>query len=156
MRVSSPTRQPYRLTKQCTATFLPIRTSGAIQMKLAGSVRSCVGAPIGAGSVGKNDAAPLGPNAPGRRLQKPDHAQPHRPVAERGLPLPDALGEVGDHPLQRLSRLDVRAPDVAGAIADHELAPILEALAQLDAPVVDFDRLGGVELVEDQALARPR
>ena len=31
-----------------------------------------------------------------------------------------------------------------------------EALAQLDAPVVDFDRLGGVELVEDQALARPR
>src|SRR4051812_38493167 len=99
-------------------------------------------------SVGKDDAAPLGPEAAVRRVEEPGHPQAHPAVAERRLALPDALGEMSDHRLERLARLDVGAPDIAGAVADEELAPALGPLAEFDAAVVDLDRLGGVQLVE--------
>src|SRR6266700_704260 len=107
MRVSSPTRQPYRFTKQWTATFRPRRTSGAMRAKLAGSARSCVGSAIGVAPVTQDHPAALGPDAAGGGLQHADHAQPQLPVADRRLAAEDALGEVGDHRLQRLAGLDV-------------------------------------------------
>src|SRR3954454_8817705 len=122
-------------------TLLPRRTSGLIRMPFAGSVRSCVGDPIGVGSIGEDDAAALRPDAPGRGLELADHAQAQFPVAERRLAVADALGEMADHPLEGLARLDVRASDVAGAIADQEPVPFLGRLSQLDPPVVDLDRL---------------
>src|SRR5205823_9862101 len=108
MRLSSPTRQPYRFTKQWTATFRPSRTSGAMRTKLAGSDRSCVGSAIGVTPVTEDHPTALGPDAAGGSLQHPDDAQPQLPVAQRRLPLQDALGEVPGHRLKRLARLDVR------------------------------------------------
>src|SRR5262249_8974244 len=88
-----------------------------------------------------------------RRLQQPHHPQPQPPVAQRRLGGADALGEVGGHAAQRLGRLDVRAPDVAATVADQQPVPAAGPV-HLDAAVVELDRLGGVQLVEDQALAR--
>src|SRR5262245_60352132 len=150
MRVSSPIRQPYRFTKQWTATFRPSCTSGAMRTKLAGSARSCVGSAMGRTPVTEDHPAALGPDAPGGGLQQADDAQPQLPVADRRAPLQGALGEVAGHRLQRLARLDVRAPDVAAAVVDQQLAPLLLAGAELDPLVVDLDRLGRVQLVEDQ------
>ena len=106
-------------------------------------------------SIGKDDAAALGAEAPRGRLQEPDHAEAQLPVAQRRLLFADAFGEVADDLLQRLARLDVRAPDVPGSIADQQLAAIIQACTQVDPAVVDLDRLGRVQLVEDQALPRP-
>ena len=88
-----------------------------------------------------------------RGLQEPDHAQTEIPIAQGRFSLADALGEMTHDRLQGLSRLDVRAPDITRTIVDHELVPIVRALAEIDAAVVDLDRLSRVELVEDQALA---
>ena len=103
--------------------------------------------------IGKDNPAPLSAQAARRGLQKPDHAQTEIPIAQGRFSLADALGEMTHDRLQGLSRLDVRAPDITRTIVDHELVPIVRALAEIDAAVVDLNRLSRVELVEDQALA---
>ena len=45
-------------------------------------------------------------------------------------------------------------PDVAGAVVDHQFATLVDAFAQFNSSVVDLDRLGRVQVVEDQALLR--
>ena len=54
--------------------------------------------------------------------------RPSVSVAQRWLLVADALGEVTDHRLQRLARLNVRAPDVAGAVVDHQFAALVRCL----------------------------
>src|SRR5271165_6582042 len=123
-------------------------------MKLTGSIRSRVDEPIRGSSmepIGKDNPAPLSVQAARRELQKPDHAQTEIPIAQGRFSLADALGEMTHDGLQGLSRLDVRAPDITRTIVDHKLVPIVRALAEIDAAVVDLDRLSRVELVEDQA-----
>src|SRR5437764_180347 len=134
-------------------TLFPRRTSGAIRLKLLMSVGSLSALAIDIHPVGEYDAPPLGADAACRGFEEADDAEPEPPVADRRLPLPDALGEVGDHPAERLARLDVGAPDVAGPVINQQLPATLGALVQVDPAVVHLDRLGRVELVEDQALA---
>src|SRR5881227_742427 len=132
-------------------TFIPNWTSGAIRSPFAGSARSCI-APIARSvsvrnRVWKHYPSALRPDAPRRSFQQADHAQTQLPVADRRLAVADALGKVRHHALQRLAGIDLRAPDVAAAIPDQQLAPLLGALAHVDAAVVHFDRLGRVQLV---------
>src|SRR4051794_17986913 len=116
-----------------------------MRTKFTGSARSCIGNPVGIIPVGEDDPAALGPDAAGRGLQQADHAQAEVAVAQGPPPPANAFGEVADHLLERLAGLDVRAPDVTAAVVDQELAPLLDALPQLDAAVVNLDGLGGVQ-----------
>src|SRR5687767_1791733 len=97
-------------------TFLPRRTLGAMRRKLAGSARSCMAVSIAvsiAESVGTDyHATTLGADAARGRLEQPDDAQPEPAVADRrGVSFANAPGKVAHRPLERLARLDVRAPD---------------------------------------------
>src|SRR5262249_27378126 len=100
----------------------------------------------------KDDPSSLGTNTARGCFQHTHHTDTHLPVADRRLALTDALREMGNDPLQGFSRLHVRAPDVARSIADLDLANLLNAGGDLDAPVVDLDGLTSVQLVEDEAL----
>src|SRR6266404_627101 len=100
MRVSSPIVQPYRLTKQNTCTFFPIRTSGAMRRKLMRSVALSMGMSIGEGTVRQDHSAALGPDAARGRFQVTHDAQPQLPAANRHVVVADTLGEVRDGCLQ--------------------------------------------------------
>src|SRR5262245_37515164 len=134
-RVSSPIRQPYRLTNAWMVTPGASVTSGAMREKLGG-FGSGIADSVGEGGVGQDDAAALGADAAGGGLQVADDAQAQPAVADRRLALADALREVADDALQRLARFDVRAEHVAAAVTDQPPPPLLRVAGELDAAVV--------------------
>src|SRR5438128_2212694 len=101
----------------------------------------------------KNDASALGADAARGGLEQTDDAEAEVPVAKRRDPIANAVGELADHGLQRLARLNIGTPDIAAAVAHEHLVPLGQVLPQLDAAVVNLDWLGSVQLVEDQAFA---
>src|SRR6476659_2681920 len=139
----SPIQYLYMLTTARSDTPVPMLTCAAIRLN-CGEGAADIRRSVGAGGVREDDAAALGPNAPGGGLQVADDAEAQPAVAGRRPAGADTLREMGDDPLQGLARLDVRAHDVAGAVADQEPPAAVGVAGEVDAAVVDPPRFGRV------------
>src|SRR3954468_724838 len=108
-------------------------------------------------SIGKNDSAPLCTNAPIGCFEQLHNAQAHSPVTQRRLALRNTFSEVARDPLERLGGIDIGAPYVARTVSHEKLAlRFVAGLAvELYSTIVNLNRFAGVQLIEDQALARP-
>ncbi len=101
----------------------------------------------------EGNPAALGLDAVLGSLQDADDTQAGLAVAQRALPVLDALGKMRDHRLQRLPAVDPRRPDVARPITNQHAAPGFRIFADRDAPVVDLDLLVGCQVVVNESLA---
>src|SRR5882672_2541285 len=86
-----------------------------------------------------------------RGFEQPHHAQARRAVVDGRLVLHHAIEEIPELDLQRFGRIDLRRPDVAGAIADEQVVESL-AVGDVDALVVHPDLLVRLQVVPDQHL----
>src|SRR5262245_1381250 len=127
------------------ATSRPSLTLGAMRIPFAGSERSCMDGTIGELSRKRQDnSASLGLDASRRGLEEPNHSKSEPPVAQGSRAVADTLGKVTDDIQERLARLDMRAPTIAGAIANLHPPDLLGCLRDVDPAVVHLDRLGGI------------
>ena len=90
-------------------------------------------------------------NAPLGRLQNSHHAQSRFATRERFLAFTNAFGEVADELREGLDLRNVGRPDVARAVADENAAPSFGVAVDGDAAIVDFEFLGRIEIVVDDA-----
>ena len=100
----------------------------------------------------------VGAQAAGSGLQDRQHAQPGLAVGPRRPALADAGRELRDHLAQGLVVRQRRRPGVAEAVRDRRVPPVGgrgRLVGQVDAPVVDAERLLREEVVPHQRAAGP-
>ena len=86
---------------------------------------------------------------------------PSRPSLSGSAPSRMHSAKCANDRLQRLAGLDVRAPDVAGAVADEQPAALVDRVAsgpsghEVDPAVVDLDRLDGLSSLKIRLFRDP-
>src|SRR5262245_11433033 len=79
-------------------------------------------------------------------FEQADDAEAGLAVVGRGPAFENAIHEISKLEGQRFRRVDIRRPDVSGAVADQQVIDAL-TICDLDASVVTLDLLIGLEIV---------